>query len=81
VHRRTRSGQIANPAERVLPGQALAGYLTSPQDPGGTVRSVAPGQAADLVLLRVPLAEALSEPSCDLVAGTVIGGTIAWQRP
>jgi hypothetical protein len=37
---------------------------------------VAAGSPADLVLLRVPLAEALAAPSADLVATTLIDGAI-----
>jgi hypothetical protein len=39
---------------------------------------VTPGSAADLVLLRVPLAEALHAPAVGLAATTPIGGTLAW---
>jgi hypothetical protein len=39
-------------------------------------RRVAAGSPADLVLLRVPLAEALAAPSADLVAATLIDGAV-----
>jgi len=79
VHRSTPSGQIVNPAERLSRRQALAGYLGKPDDPGGVPRRVAVGAPADLVLLRVPLAEALARPSADLVAATLIGGSVIWR--
>jgi len=37
---------------------------------------VAVGRPADLVLLHAPLAGALAAPSADLVAATLIGGSI-----
>jgi predicted amidohydrolase YtcJ len=76
VHRCTPSGQVVGPAERFTPGQALAGYLRPPDVHNAAPRRVAAGSPADLVLLRVPLAEALAAPSADLVAATLIGGAI-----
>lgn len=60
AERRTCSGQVIGGPERVSPAHALRGYLTSPQLPGGPLRRVAPGSAADLVLLHTGLAEALA---------------------
>lgn len=74
--RSTPSAQIVGPAERLSPDQALAGYLREPADPGGTPRKVAVGARADLVLLRVPRAEALARPAADLVAATLISGSV-----
>jgi predicted amidohydrolase YtcJ len=76
VHRRTPSGHVIGPAERLTPGQALAGYLRPPDAHRATPRRVAAGSPADLVLLRVPLAEALAAPSADLVAATLIDGAV-----
>ena len=78
VHRRTPSGQVAGAAERLTAVQALAGYLGSPGDPGGPARRVVPGFPADLVLLRVSQADALAEPSADLIAATLIDGSVRW---
>jgi predicted amidohydrolase YtcJ len=75
VHRRTPAGRTAGADERIGAGEALAGYLSSQDDPGGPARRVRVGTAADLVLLHVPLAEALRHPSADLVGTTLIGGT------
>jgi predicted amidohydrolase YtcJ len=77
VHRTSPSGQVIGPAERLTPAQALAGYLGPPEAPGSAPRRVAAGCPANLVLLRVPLAKALAAPSADLVAATIIGGSIA----
>jgi predicted amidohydrolase YtcJ len=79
IGRITPSGHALGLAERLAPAHALAGYLSSPADPGGSPRAVTPGSAADLVLLRVPLAEALRAPAAGLVAATLIGGTVAWR--
>ena len=78
VRRRTPSGRIAGAAERLTGRGALHAYLGSPGDPGGAPRLIAPGAPADLVLLRVPRAEALARPSAGLVAATVIAGAIWW---
>jgi predicted amidohydrolase YtcJ len=81
VRRVTPSGQVAGPAERLAPRDAMAGYLTSPNDPGRAARRIAQGSSADLVLLRVPLTIALGELSSDLVAATLISGSAVWHRP
>ncbi|MBH0778055.1 amidohydrolase family protein [Nocardia bovistercoris] len=72
--RTTESGAPLNPAERLTPAQALAGYLTPPDDPGGAPIHLRPGARADLVLLHAPLGEALRAPSADFVHTTVIHG-------
>ncbi len=79
IGRITPSGHVLGLGERLAPAHALAGYLSSPADPGGCPRAVTSGSAADLVLLRVPLAEALRAPAAGLVATTLIGGTVAWR--
>ena len=76
VHRTSPSGDVIGPAERLTPVQALAGYLSPPDGPGAAPRRVAAGCPADLVLLHSPLAVALEAPSADLVAATVISGSI-----
>jgi predicted amidohydrolase YtcJ len=64
------------PAERVTPRQALDSMLTPLDDPGGVPRRIAVGVPADLCLLRVPLAEALSAPDAGQVALTVCRGRL-----
>ncbi len=77
--RTTPSGRVAGPGERVTASQALAGYLSDPRSPGGPVRTVAIGVAADLVLLRDPLAAALADPRHDRVRLNVIGGAVIYD--
>ena len=69
VHRRTRSGAVVAPDERISPADALAGYL------GG--RRVVPGAPADLLVLGGPLAEQLADPTADAVRAVLIGGVQA----
>lgn len=64
--RRTGSGVVLGPDERVSPATALALFLTDP-DHGGHRRRVAVGQPGDLCLLHTPLAVALAEPSAEQV--------------
>jgi len=72
--RRTASGQVAGPGERITFRQALCAYLAPPDDPGGASRRVRPGMTADLVVLHTPLAEVpgLPEP----VRAVLVGGTL-----
>jgi predicted amidohydrolase YtcJ len=76
VHRRTRSGAVAGPAERITPLAALHAYLAPPERPGGPARRVRAGAAADLVVLHAPLAEALRHPGAALVRSVMIGGRL-----
>ncbi|HEX4181334.1 MAG TPA: amidohydrolase family protein [Caulobacteraceae bacterium] len=81
VHRRTRADELLGEAERVGAAVALGLYLGDPRDPGGPPRRVAAGEAADLCLLSVPLAEALESLRPDLVAATIIAGRIVFSAP
>ncbi|MET9382529.1 amidohydrolase family protein [Streptomyces sp. NPDC002928] len=80
VRRRTRAGRVVGTAERLAAPRALDAYLGSPDTPGGAPRRVAPGAPADLVLLRAPRAEALAQPSADLVTATLIAGEVVWAE-
>jgi len=62
--RRTASGQVAGPEERLTFAEALDAYLAPPGDPGGPPRRVRAGTAANLAILRAPLADVppLPEP-------------------
>jgi predicted amidohydrolase YtcJ len=64
------------PAERVTTRQALDGLLTPLDDPGGAPRRITVGAPADLCLLHVPLAEALSAPDAALVAAAICDGRL-----
>ncbi|MFD0686421.1 amidohydrolase family protein [Actinomadura fibrosa] len=77
VHRRTRSGAVHGEPERVTARAALDAYLAPPGDPGGPARRVAAGSPADLVLLRVPLAEALARPSAANVRAVLTAGRLS----
>ena len=76
VARRSRLGRVVGPAERLTPAQALAAYLADPDDPGGRPRAVRPGAPADVVLLEVPLAQALASPDAGLVRTVIVGGRV-----
>ncbi len=78
IDRMTDAGQTLGAAERVSPAEALSLYLGDPAQPGGAPRRVEAGAAADLCLLKAPLAEALRGPSAHLVGATMIGGRIAF---
>jgi predicted amidohydrolase YtcJ len=80
VHRRTPAGRVVNPDERIDPERALNACLGALARPGGPPRRVAPGAAADLVLLRAPRADVLAAPSADVVVATMIDGTVRWLR-
>jgi predicted amidohydrolase YtcJ len=62
--RRTSAGVVLGAAERVSTREALAGYLA---DRRGRPRRLAPGEPAGVVLLSVPLVEALADPSAEHV--------------
>jgi predicted amidohydrolase YtcJ len=74
AERRTPAGLVVGAAERIEVSEALAGYLGSPEDPGGPARRVRAGTAAALVQLHEPLAAVLRDPSAELVRETFIGG-------
>jgi predicted amidohydrolase YtcJ len=65
--RTARSGAVLTVEERVNTAEALSGYLRGPDL---APREVVVGAPADLVLLHVPLAEALRSPHRDLVRRT-----------
>ncbi|MFF5263739.1 CoA transferase [Actinomadura viridis] len=74
VHRSTASGAALSPVERLTPRAALDACLGAPDAPGGRPRRVRPGMRGDLVLLRVPLAEALRTLDTRLVATVLLDG-------
>jgi hypothetical protein len=65
--------------ERIGAAGALKLYLGAVEAPGGPLRRVAAGAAADLCLLKTPLAEALTAPNAELVRATFIGGRKAYD--
>jgi predicted amidohydrolase YtcJ len=72
--RTSSTGTVINAVERVPTRTALDSYLTPAHDPGGRPKRVAAGLEADLVLLSVPLEEALAHPDAELVSATWIAG-------
>jgi predicted amidohydrolase YtcJ len=76
VRRTARSGAVVDHSEAIPARAALRSYLASPGDPGGPERRVAVGGAADLVVLRVPLGEALGRLSADAVRSVIVGGRL-----
>jgi predicted amidohydrolase YtcJ len=69
----TRRPPLSRTNEAISPAAALSLFLGEPDAPA-TPRRIAPGRAADLILLRLPLHEALRSLTSDLVATTFIGG-------
>jgi predicted amidohydrolase YtcJ len=76
--RRTPTGRILGPAERVEPAVVLAGMLAPVANLGGPSRRVLPGEPADLVLLRTSLKQALANPDARHVAVTVADGRLIY---
>jgi predicted amidohydrolase YtcJ len=79
VRRRTLSGRELGRAEAVSPETAVGWWLGSAMFPGRPRRLV-PGQPADLVILRAPLADAIAGDGPVPVVGTVMGGAVIWQQ-
>jgi predicted amidohydrolase YtcJ len=74
----TRRPAGLGPGEAVAPGTAIGLFLGSPSTPSEP-RLVAPGAAADLVLLRCPPREAARSLGSDLVAATIIDGAVVYR--
>lgn len=72
--RTTPSGRVLGPGERTSTVRVLRGMLSRPCDPGGPPRRLSTGARADLVLLHVPLDEALRHLDSALVRATYVGG-------
>jgi predicted amidohydrolase YtcJ len=69
---------LLGPGEAVAPETAIGLFLGSPSTPGEP-RSLGPGVAADLVLLRCPPREAAGSLGSDLVAATIIDGVVVYR--
>jgi hypothetical protein len=57
----------------VSPRRALSLFLASAEDVG-QLRTIAPGQPADVCLLHLPLAAALAKPDASVVRTVIAGG-------
>ncbi|MFD4562255.1 amidohydrolase family protein [Streptomyces sp. NPDC058469] len=74
VRRRTPSGMVVGPEERLTAAQALHGYLSPGRRPGDAPRRVHVGARADLVLLHTSLDAALDCLDARIVRLTLVGG-------
>ncbi|MBX7431729.1 amidohydrolase family protein [Mycobacterium sp. Y57] len=79
VHRSTAAGSVLGPAERVSPAEALEMFLGEPGRPA-VPRRIGPGHRADLCVLSGPPAQVLGELDAGMVAATVIGGEVVFER-
>ncbi|MCT9079586.1 amidohydrolase family protein [Streptomyces fulvoviolaceus] len=78
TERRTPSGRVLGPDERVPAETVLRGLLSPLENPAGPARRITVGHSADLVLLDRPLTDALHAPDAGLVRATIIGGRIVY---
>jgi predicted amidohydrolase YtcJ len=77
--RTTAAGEIIGRNEALTPEQAIAGYLTSPDAPGGPPRQISTGAPADLCLLAEPWHQARDTLS-GRVALTIVDGRIVCEN-
>jgi predicted amidohydrolase YtcJ len=80
VNRRTPGGHVLGRPERISAGRALRLFLGAADDPGRP-RTVAPGQPADLCVLRAPLRQVLARPAADAVRAAIIAGQVLEAGP
>jgi predicted amidohydrolase YtcJ len=80
VDRITITGSRLGPEERLSPLAAMRLFMTSLEDPGGAVPTVAVGSSADLCLLDRPLSQALKNLDRGAVRLTIILGRVAYDR-
>jgi predicted amidohydrolase YtcJ len=76
AERRTASGNLLGPNERVTARVALTGFLSRAHEPGGPPHRLGIGSLADLCLLNVPLAEGLRVPTRDHVRLVMSRGSL-----
>lgn len=79
VHRRTPRGVVLNPVERISGRRALALFLGSADGPARP-RRIAPGEPGDLCLLTASPQRVVDALEADLVAATVVGGVVVFER-
>jgi predicted amidohydrolase YtcJ len=77
--RRTPSGRVLGPDERLSPERALALFLSDPATPGGPARTVRVGARADLCLLGDDLEATLADPAGRRVVATVVDATVVHE--
>ena len=81
VHRTTAAGAVLGPAERIDARTALQMFLGERRSADGRPRTVAPGAAGEPVRdsPRAP-DELLRELDADMVAATIIEGSVVFER-
>jgi len=80
ISRRTASGAVVDATEALTPEAALAGFLGSPERPGGPVRALRAGAWADLCLLDRPWRIARERLEADQVRLTIAAGMPIFER-
>ena len=80
IERKTRAGYVIGRRECVSPEQALAGYLSNANAPGGVLRKIAVGERADMCLLSRPWSDVKNDLSAVLVGHTVVAGEVIYSR-
>jgi predicted amidohydrolase YtcJ len=80
IDRRTPSGCVLGPDDRVSGDEALALFLAPLDDPAGPRRRVGVGTTADLCLLDRPLRRALEDPTAEAVRTVLRAGTVVADR-
>ena len=79
VHRKTSSGAVLGADECVSASTALTMFLGHPDRPA-EARTVEAGQLGDLCVLSAPPGDVLETLDSDVVAATVIGGNVVFER-
>ncbi|WP_029106451.1 amidohydrolase family protein [Mycobacterium sp. URHD0025] len=79
VHRRTPRGVVLNPVERISGRRALTLFLGSARNPA-LPRRIASGEPGDLCLLTDSPQRVVDTLDADLVAATIVGGVVVFER-
>ena len=79
VHRRTPHGAVLNPVERISGRRALSLFLGSAENPARP-RRIATGEPGDLCLLAGSPQRVVDALDADLVAATIVGGVVVFER-
>ena len=79
VHRRTPHGAVLNPVERISGRRALTLFLGNAENPARP-RRIATGEPGDLCLLAGSPQRVVDALDADLVAATIVGGVVVFER-
>jgi predicted amidohydrolase YtcJ len=80
VNRCTEQGFVFAETEKVEPVEAMRGYLSQPDRPGGPARVVRVGAQSDLCILDRTFAAACLDLSAVNVDYTVISGCLVYRK-